>query len=122
MNTPAPEMKTCKQCGQPMASDAPEGLCARCLLSAAIKAPSGSGGGVPDPLADGLFADAESGGGGAQRGAEGAVLEDHFCSRQRSENGISVHVVRAAWRAVECSSTTSLPDPRRADNLLKHDT
>jgi predicted Ser/Thr protein kinase len=30
-------MKTCKQCGQPMASDAPEGLCARCLLSAAVK-------------------------------------------------------------------------------------
>ena len=24
MNTPVPEMKTCKQCGQPMASDAPE--------------------------------------------------------------------------------------------------
>jgi NMD protein affecting ribosome stability and mRNA decay len=29
-------MKTCKQCGQPMAGDAPEGLCARCLLSAAM--------------------------------------------------------------------------------------
>src|SRR6185295_15705042 len=50
MNTPVPEMKTCKQCGQPMAGDAPEGLCARCLLSAAIKEPSGSGGGTPDPL------------------------------------------------------------------------
>src|SRR5436190_1822048 len=50
MNTPVPEMKTCKQCGQPMAGDAPEGLCARCLLSAAIKEPSGFGGGVAEPL------------------------------------------------------------------------
>jgi len=33
-----------------------------------------------------------------------------------------VHVVRAVWRWVECLSTTILADPRRADNLLKHDT
>jgi predicted Ser/Thr protein kinase len=50
MNTPAPEMKTCKQCGQSMASDAPEGLCARCLLSAAVKG-SDSGGTAPVPPA-----------------------------------------------------------------------
>ncbi len=30
-------MKSCKQCGNAMASDAPEGLCARCLLSVAMK-------------------------------------------------------------------------------------
>lgn len=40
MNSNHPAMKTCKQCGQPMASEAPEGLCARCLLSAALKEPS----------------------------------------------------------------------------------
>ena len=47
MNTPAPEMKNCKQCGQQMQSDAPEGLCARCLLSAVLKEPTGAGG-MPD--------------------------------------------------------------------------
>jgi predicted Ser/Thr protein kinase len=36
MNTPEPSQKICQQCGQPMAPDAPEGLCARCLLSAAV--------------------------------------------------------------------------------------
>jgi serine/threonine protein kinase len=30
-------MKSCTQCGTPMPSDSPEGLCARCLLSAAMK-------------------------------------------------------------------------------------
>ena len=29
--------ETCKQCGQPMAGESPEGLCARCLLSVAMK-------------------------------------------------------------------------------------
>jgi serine/threonine protein kinase len=43
MNSDHPAMKTCKHCGQPMASEAPEGLCARCLLSAALKDPSGAG-------------------------------------------------------------------------------
>jgi serine/threonine protein kinase len=43
MNPDHPAMKTCKHCGQPMASDAPEGLCARCLLSAALKEPTGAG-------------------------------------------------------------------------------
>ena len=78
--------------------------------------------GAGEPSADGLFADAESGGCGAERGAEGGMMADHFSSRKRGESGISVHVVRAGWRWVESSSTTSLPDPIRADNLLKHDT
>jgi hypothetical protein len=78
--------------------------------------------GASEPSADGLFADAEGGGGGAQGGARGGELGDHFCSHERGENGISVHVVRAACREVACSSTTTLPDQPRADNLLKHDT
>ena len=41
MNTPAPQ-NTCRQCGGPMASNAPEGLCARCLLSVAMKEPEPS--------------------------------------------------------------------------------
>src|SRR5580698_4282814 len=41
MNTPAP-IKTCGNCGGPMASNAPEGLCARCLLSVALKEPNPS--------------------------------------------------------------------------------
>jgi hypothetical protein len=32
---------------------------------------------------------------------------------------MSAHVVRAVWREVECSSTTSLPDLLRADNVLR---
>jgi tRNA A-37 threonylcarbamoyl transferase component Bud32 len=36
-------MKTCKRCGGPMAGNAPEGMCARCLLSVAIKEPTGTG-------------------------------------------------------------------------------
>jgi len=75
-----------------------------------------------EPSADGLFADTEGGGGGAERGTRGGELGDHFCSHERGEGGISVHVVRAGGRWVWCSSTTSLPDPRRADNVLKHDT
>lgn len=55
-----------------------------------------------EPLADGLFADAESGGGGAQGAAEGGMMEDHFSSHERGQSGISVHVVRGVWRAVEC--------------------
>jgi hypothetical protein len=74
-----------------------------------------------EPAADGLFADAESTGRLAQRTAELDVFARHLGSRQRSESGISVHVVRAGGRGVECSSTTSLTDPFRADNLLKHD-
>jgi len=78
--------------------------------------------GACEPAADGLFTDAKSGGGGAQRAAELGVSEGHLRSRQRSESGISVHVVRAGGRWAECSSTTSLPNPFRADNVLKHDT
>jgi hypothetical protein len=78
--------------------------------------------GALEPLADGFFADTESGGGGAQRGAGGEVMGDHFSSRERGEGGISVHVGRGVWRAVECRSTTNLPDLFPADNVLKHDT
>ena len=50
MNTPDPSaMKTCKQCGQPMASEAPEGLCARCLLSAVLKDPELPSGATANP-------------------------------------------------------------------------
>ena len=78
--------------------------------------------GASEPAADGLFADAVSDRGGAQGETELLVGEGHLGSRQRGERGISVHVVRAGGRWVECSSTTSLPYPCRADNLLKHDT
>jgi serine/threonine protein kinase len=47
MNAPESPMKTCKQCGQPMASNAAEGLCARCLLSVVVKEPAPTGG-APD--------------------------------------------------------------------------
>src|ERR1700677_2029556 len=36
---PPPPTNTCRQCGGAMASNAPEGLCARCLLSVAMKEP-----------------------------------------------------------------------------------
>ena len=78
--------------------------------------------GALEPAADGLFADAESGGGGAERAAVGGEVGDHFGSRQRSQSGISVHVVRAGFDWGLSSSTTSLPGLSRADNLLKHDT
>jgi hypothetical protein len=75
-----------------------------------------------EPAADGLFRDAKSGGGSAQRAAELGMLKRHLRSPQRGQSGISVHVVRAGGRWVECSSTTILTDPFRADNVLKHDT
>ena len=78
--------------------------------------------GVGEAAPEGLFADAVSDRGGAQGETELMVGERHLGSRERGERGISVHVVRAGGRWVECSSTTSLPYPFRADNLLKHDT
>ena len=78
--------------------------------------------GTGKPAADGLFADAEGGGGIAQGTTGLGMAQSHLGSRERGESSISVHVVRAGGRGVECSSTTSLPDPPRADNLLKHDT
>jgi len=43
----------CPQCQQPLAPDAPEGLCPQCLLNAAAgPAPSGVGVGLPDDLID----------------------------------------------------------------------
>jgi len=63
---------------------------------------------------------------GCGNGAEGKIMKekvrDHFGSHFWSKSGISVHVVRAGFLEVECSSTTSLPNLSRADNLLKHDT
>ncbi|MEO8351386.1 MAG: serine/threonine-protein kinase [Chthoniobacteraceae bacterium] len=51
MNTPSPTSdspKTCQKCGGPMAGNSPEGLCARCLLSAALKEPTGTGAAIPN--------------------------------------------------------------------------
>ena len=43
----------CPQCRQPLAPDAPEGLCPQCLLHAAAgPRPSGAGDGLPDDLID----------------------------------------------------------------------
>jgi hypothetical protein len=78
--------------------------------------------GASEPPADGLFTDAKRGGGVAQGATELGMLKSHLRSPQRSQRGISVHVVRAGGRGAECASTTSLPNPSRADNLLKHDT
>lgn len=57
--------------------------------------------GASQPAADGLFADAESDGGGAQGEVELRVLESHLRSSERSESSISVHDVRAGRRWVE---------------------
>jgi hypothetical protein len=57
--------------------------------------------GASQPAADGLFADAESDGGGAQGEAELRVLKSHLGPGERSKSGISVHDVRAVWRWVE---------------------
>ncbi len=78
--------------------------------------------GPSEPAADGSVADGVS----ECDGAAGEFLrgekKSNFGSHQRGKSGISVHVVRAGSREVEFSSTTSLPDLSRADNVLKHDT
>ncbi len=58
--------------------------------------------GAGEPSTNGLLADAESDGSGPQGEAELSVLVCHLGSRQRSKSGISVHVVRAERRWVEC--------------------
>jgi hypothetical protein len=58
--------------------------------------------GASQPAADGLFADAESDGGGAQGEMELRVLESHLRSSERSKSSISVHDVRVQRRWVEC--------------------
>jgi hypothetical protein len=78
--------------------------------------------GASQPAANGLLTDAKSGGRVAQGEAELMVRESHLGSRERSQFGISVHVDRAGKRSVEYESTTSLPNPSGADNVLKHDT
>ena len=90
----------------------------------AVLEPLGKAGrfGASQPAADGLFTDAESGGGSAQGAAELGMFKSHLSSPQRGQSGMSVQVVRAGGRGAECSSTTSLPNPFRADNVLKHDT
>jgi len=57
--------------------------------------------GAGEPSTNGLLADAESDGRGAQGEAELRVLESHLGSGERSKSGISVHVVRAQKRWVE---------------------
>jgi hypothetical protein len=57
--------------------------------------------GASEPAADGLFADTESHGSGAQGEAELRVLESHLGPSERSKSGISVHVDRAQKRWVE---------------------
>jgi hypothetical protein len=78
--------------------------------------------GTSEPAADGSVADGVS----ESDGSAGEFLrgekKSNFGSHQRGQSGISVHVVRAGLREVEFSSTTSLPDLSRADNVLKHDT
>jgi serine/threonine protein kinase len=45
--------RSCPDCRQPLAPDAPEGLCPQCLLKAAAgPPPSGAGDGLPDDLTD----------------------------------------------------------------------
>jgi hypothetical protein len=90
----------------------------RAILQAGRKA------GLPgpsEPAADGSVADGVS----ECDAAAGEFLrgekKSNFGSHQRGQSGISVHVVRAGLREVEFSSTTSLPDFSRADNVLKHD-
>lgn len=58
--------------------------------------------GAGEPSTNSLLADAESDGGGTQGKAELSVLECHLGSGERSKSGISVHVVRAGRRWVEC--------------------
>ena len=91
----------------------------RAILQARRKA------GLPgpgEPAANGSLADGVS----ECDAAAGEFLrgqkKSNFGSHQRGQSGISVHVVRAGLREVEFSSTTSLPDLSRADNVLKHDT
>jgi hypothetical protein len=78
--------------------------------------------GAREPAADGLFTDPVGEGRLTQSAPEVHMLTGHLSSRERGKFGISVHVVRAGERAVECASTTSLSCPSRADNVLKHDT
>jgi hypothetical protein len=78
--------------------------------------------GALQPAAQRTIGDVKSGGDGASREVLRNELSDHFGSHERSESGISVHVVRTAWRWVENGSTTSLRARSRADNVLKHDT
>ncbi len=78
--------------------------------------------GALEPDADRLLRNGVGSGGFPQGAVELDVFPSHLGSHQRSESSISVHVVRAERRWVECSSTTSLQNPSRADNLLKHDT
>ena len=56
--------------------------------------------GAGEPATNGLVADAESDGRGAQGEAELGVLKSHLGSGERSESGISVHVVRVEKRWV----------------------
>ena len=75
-----------------------------------------------EPTADRFIGDAEGGCGSAERAVELGMSADHLGSREGREFGISVHSDSEGWRAVANESTSTLPDPPSADNLLKHDT
>jgi hypothetical protein len=57
--------------------------------------------GALEPSPDGSFTDMVGDGDGAPREVMRGEMNDHFGSHQRSESGISVHVVRAGWKGVE---------------------
>jgi hypothetical protein len=78
--------------------------------------------GALQPAPDGPVTDRVGNCYGAAGELFGSQEESDFGSYERGQSGISVHVVRAGLREVEFSSTTSLPDLSRADNVLKHDT
>jgi hypothetical protein len=78
--------------------------------------------GALEPFADGFLGDGKGLGGGPERRAFREVMVDQFSSHERGESGISVHVGREVWQAAGNQSTTDLPEPVSADNVLKHDT
>jgi hypothetical protein len=78
--------------------------------------------GALQPAPDGPVTDRVGDGYRAAGELFGGQQQSDFGSYERGQSGISVHVVRAGLREVEFSSTTSLPDLSRADNVLKHDT
>ena len=55
-----------------------------------------------EPASHGAFADVIGSGDLPQRELVRSEMSDHFGSHHRGESGISVHVVRAGWKGVEC--------------------
>ena len=69
------------------------------VIVQALREPSLLGAG--EPATNGLLADTESNGGGAQGEAELGVLKSHLSAGERSQSGVSVHVECAQKRWVE---------------------